>query len=766
MRHSDFGESITSDAAGDDERPYFSASVAALGTPASTISRPVDRPRMVLREGLLRAFTAVADNVPLVLLVAPSGYGKTTALSQWAAEKDRRFGWVRLDESDNDPVFLFRHIALALHHIHPLDDAVWRALRSPNVSLLGVVLPRLVASATASGGRWVLVLDDISVLAGTIGMDVVIALANQMPSGCHLVVASRSRPGAKVSRMRSQGKCVEFGTEHLRFTEDEAAAVIASVGTTRSREAVAALVRRTEGWPAGIYLAALSAHDTAEEAPADIAGADKFIVDYFREEVLTRESADTVRFLLRTAVLNEMSGPLCDAALGRSGSATWLAEIESRNLFVVPQDPAGEWYRYHRLFGEMLLSELRRREPGEELRIHRRAAAWYEEHGQPERAIAHALAGQDTSTAARLVTAHGHKFVNAGLIYTVRGWLDDLDGAALDKHPAFAIVAGWIWALTGDSARAQRCLLAAEQGPPDGDPPIGSASLTSTIAILRAALAPFGVERMLLDARRAFEREHPAGPWYGLAGLLLGVALLVNGEPEAAAKAWERAAYFARDEDPSAASFALAQLSLLAAGRGDWSAAENYATESWGLVETAGLSEYLTSIATYLARARVAVHRDDVAAARRHVGRALRLYASPSPVAFPWFAAQAALVLGRILLDLDDHPAARLKMAEAGRHLNRLLTEGVLRDQHRGLAAELARAGGRPRVPSAMTLTAAEMRVLDLLPTHLTLGEIADELHLSRNTVKSQVASVYRKLRAVNRTEAVREARNLSLIEA
>jgi LuxR family maltose regulon positive regulatory protein len=271
---------------------------------------------------------------------------------------------------------------------------------------------------------------------------------------------------------------------------------------------------------------------------------------------------------------------------------------------------------------------------------------------------------------------------------------------------------------------------------------------------------------MLADARRAFELESPGGPWYGLAGLLFGSALLLNGEPDAAAKAWERAAFFGRQEEPSGASFSLAQLSLLAAERGDWQAAEDYATESWALIETAGLPEYLSSIAAYLARARVAVHRGDITEARRHVGRALRLYVSPSPAAVPWFAAQAALILGRILLDLDDHAAARLKVAEAGRHLNRLLTEGVLRDQHRRLAADLARHGGGRRVPSAMTLTAAEMRVLDLLPTHLTLAEIADELHISRNTVKSQVASVYRKLRAATRTEAVREGRNLGLIES
>jgi LuxR family maltose regulon positive regulatory protein len=751
------------------EHRHDPASAPSFATVSSKMAHPLDRPRMVRRERLLRTFTAVADTVPLVLLVAPSGYGKTTALGQWAGEDERSFGWVDLDESDNDPVLLLRHIALALHHIRPLNDAVWRALASPTVSPLGVVVPRLVASATANAAPWVLVLDDFHVLTGTLGMDLVVALANDLPPGCHLVVASRSRPGLKLARMRSQGKLVEFGTEDLSLTEDEASAALAEAGARLPGEAVATLVRRTEGWPAGVYLAGLSVRGAADEAAAaaGIAGADTFIVDYFREKVLVRESAETVRFLLRTAVLDEMSGPLCDAILGQTGSATWLAEIESRNLFVVPQDHQGRWYRYHRLFREMLLSELRRREPGEEQRIHRRAAAWYEEHRQPEQAIAHALAGRDTPVAARLVAANSQRFVNAGRIYTVRSWLEELDDGALADQPGLAVVAGWVWALAGDAARAQRCLLAGEQGPPDAAPPLdGSASLTSGVARLRAGLAPLGVERMLDDARRAVELEPPGGPWSTLAEMLFGVALLLDGEPDAATKAWERAAYFGRQEQASGAGVALAQLSLLAAERGDWAAAQDYATESWTRIETAGLPEHLSSIVSYVARARVAVHQGESAQARHLVGRALRLYLSPSPAALPWLAAQMAIVLGQILLDLDDVPAARLKLAEAGRHLNRLLTEGVLRDQHRRLAADLARRGGRARVPSAMTLTAAELRVLDLLPTHLTLAEIAEELHISRNTVKSQVAAVYRKLRAATRTEAVHKGRNLGLIES
>jgi LuxR family maltose regulon positive regulatory protein len=247
--------------------------------------------------------------------------------------------------------------------------------------------------------------------------------------------------------------------------------------------------------------------------------------------------------------------------------------------------------------------------------------------------------------------------------------------------------------------------------------------------------------------------------------MLYGAALMLTDQPDAATKAFERAAYFG-GEKPSVASFALAQLSLQAAESGDWAAARDYAAESATLRERAGLSHSLASLVSYTALARVAVHDGDTAVARHQVGRALRLYAAPSPTALPWLAAQTAILLGRILLDLHDHPAARLKLTEAGRYLNRLSTEGALRKQHRRLAAHLARHDGGPPGPSALTPTAAELRVLDLLPTHLTLAEIADELHISRNTVKSHVGAIHRKLGTANRTEAVREARNLGLIES
>jgi LuxR family maltose regulon positive regulatory protein len=245
---------------------------------------------------------------------------------------------------------------------------------------------------------------------------------------------------------------------------------------------------------------------------------------------------------------------------------------------------------------------------------------------------------------------------------------------------------------------------------------------------------------------------------------MLGIAHALTGTPEQAVKELSLAARIGRDAQPVTASTALAEMALLAADRGDWPSAEENAGQALDVIEAGGIQESVLCILGYAAAARVAAHQGDEKAAQRYVGRALRLHATPSPAAFPWLSAQIAITLGQIVLDLGDLVAARYRAEEARRHLTQLLSEGVLREQLRRLSAGLAGEGGHVRVPSAMALTTAEMRVLQLLPTHLSLGEIGDELHTSRNTVKTQVAAVYRKLQSSTRTEAVNRARDLGLL--
>ena len=729
------------------------------------IQRPVHRDGLIARTQLLDALAATPAHAALILLTAPAGYGKTTVLSQWAAEDWRESAWVTVDEADGDPVRLAGHVALALHRIQPLDPAVFRALALGDGSGHLTALGPLLTSLRTWNRPGLLVLDDVHELGGVAAMNFIRALAAGLPAGFHLAVGSRLTLG--FGRFRSEDRLVEFGVEDLAFTKEETRAVLAHAGVDCSDDTVGALVERTEGWPAGVYLAALAirAASDAALAASGLSGDDPYIVDYFRDELLARESPETVRSLMRTAPLDQMSGALCDHVLGRSNSASWLADVARRNLFVVPLDRRGEWYRYHRLVAEMLLSELRRREPREEARVHRRAAGWYEQHGRSEEAIAHAIAGDDTLTAARLLNRHARDFVAAGRLPTVRGWLDALGHDGLISYPPLAITAAWLLALVGDAPGAQRCLDAAELGSFDGPLPDGSSSLASAITVLRASLGALGVDRMLLDARAATEMASPGSLWFPAAMATLGIAHTLSGAADMAVKELDLAARLGRKQQvPIPAVTAVAELSLLAAERDDWPGAEENAGQAVDLIETAGLQEHLFSILGFVAAARVAAHQGNQATARRHAGTALRMYATHPPAAIPWLSAQVAITLAETFLDLGDVAAARLRAEEAQRHLAGLLTEGVLREQLRRVSAGLARKEGHLRVPSAMALTTAEMRVLQLMPTHLSLGEIGDELHTSRNTVKTHVAAIYRKLQTTTRTEAVARARDLDLL--
>jgi LuxR family maltose regulon positive regulatory protein len=294
--------------------------------------------------------------------------------------------------------------------------------------------------------------------------------------------------------------------------------------------------------------------------------------------------------------------------------------------------------------------------------------------------------------------------------------------------------------------------------------PDGSASLESAVLRARASLAPHGLAAMRADAERAVVLEPPGSPWHTMASLLHGSACLLLGDRAAAVQEFERAARLGRDDARPGSSFALGQLALLAVDDGDWPTAASCAYDARGLIDAAGLETAVTSLPAYAACALVALHRGNVQAARIDGAVALRLYRRPSPVAFPWLAVQMAIRLGRLLLEFDDPAGAQRKATDAGRLLPLLGNATVLTEQHHRLVAELDRV--RTRAASdGTTLTAAELRILPLLPTHLSLAEIARQLVLSRNTVKTQVAAIYRKLDATSRTEAVQRANDLGLLD-
>jgi LuxR family maltose regulon positive regulatory protein len=711
---------------------------------------------------------SLADAVSLVLIVAPPGYGKSTVLGQWAAEDPQSFAWVSVDEADNDPVRLLQHVVRELHRVEPVGDPALASLVSRDASPGNVLVPRLLAWMAGHPGGRVLVLDDLHRLHDPVSLAVIRALVSRLPPGWRLAVASRTVPGLHLLPMRSQRRIAEVTVDDLAFSADEAAMLLAGTGAELPDEEVQELVRRTEGWPAGIYLTALSLRNRRDRpAAAHITGNDAPLANYFREHVLDRQAQETVRFLVRTAVLERMSGPLCDAVLATSGSAARLEGIARSNLFVVPQDHHGEWYRYHHLFAELLLSELRRREPADEPVLHRRAAAWFAEHGLPEEAIRHALAGGDVPTAARLVAASTQAYANSGRLATVRSWIEALGDEGVRAYPPLAVMETWVWALGGEAEKARRSLLRAEGASFSGRPADGSTSLESGTTVVRAAMALDGVDRMLVDARQAVELEPPGSPWHPLAAFLLGSAELLHGEPDRAARAFQQTTYLGEQKQRPGVSLALAQLALLAAERDDWPAAEAYAADAQQLIQTGNLQDYLPTMLSYAASATVATHAGDRQAALLHTANALRLSSgAPRQVTFPWLTAQVAIILGQVLLDLGHVEAAGLRVNEARAHLAELPTHGTLHDQVQRLAHDVSRRRGPAEAESFMTLTHAELRVLHMLPTHLSLAEIARELDVSRHTVKTQAAAVRHKLEATTRAEAVRRGRELGLLSS
>jgi LuxR family transcriptional regulator, maltose regulon positive regulatory protein len=736
----------------------------------SKLRVPVPRPGVVSRTGLVNRLR-VTQSFPVATLTAPAGYGKTTLLAQWAARDRRAFAWVSIDERDNDSIVLLRHIAASLHEVEPLDQRVLDALHSPGDSMWTAVVPRLGAALASCERPLVLVLDDAHLLRSRDSTGAVSALVDHIAGGSMLVLAGRVQPRLRIAALRAGGRLLELGVEDLALSRREARALLASAGLDLSEDDVEELVGRTEGWAAGLYLAALALrdqrgeNDSLREIPP-FAGDDRYLADYFRSEYLSRLTADQLTFLRRSSVLPRMSGPLCDGVLERTDSAAELGSIERANLFLVPLDHHREWYRYQHLFHDLLSRELAEREPKLVPVLHRRAADWFEENGDPESALEHADASGDADRVARLVASLALPVYQSGRLAAVESWFEDFgEDVQGERYPAVAIIGGWIHALRGQASEAQRWLEMAARGVGNGRRANGSESVSAWIALLRSALCCDGVEQMLRDAEGALD-ELPAGSQWRPTGLLLqGVAHVLLGDDERG----DRILADAADAAESLAAtdtrvVAISERSLLAAARDEPAAAETLSLQAHSLVEDGRLDGYATSSIELAATARALLRhgRWDQARACLTAARSL----TPSLThALPWFAVQTRLELARTHAALRDAQGARTLLSEARQILRVRPLLGVLPEEVDALQAEV---DAMPEVANGhgTGLTGAELRLLPLLATHLSFREIGERLHVSRNTVKTQAISVYRKLGASNRSAAIEQAARLGLVDA
>jgi len=724
------------------------------GLPAK-LRPPRARVRAVERRALLEALAAAPE--PLVLMCAPAGTGKTTALRQWTEADGRPTAWVQLDPSDDDPVVLLIYLVRALGSVIHVDRQVEESLGLAVPPLRERVLP-MIADALAAAPPFVLVLDDAHLLHNDKCWDILASVFRNLPPGAQMALGTRADPPLPLARLRASGELAEFHARQLAFDSAEAAELVRLHGCEADAAAVGTLLSVTEGWATGLHLACLAAGGRPLEEWLPRIGVERReIAAYLTAEVLDGQPADVQDFLLRTSVLTELTPALCKLVTGRDDAGEILALIAHRELFVVPLGDEGHHYRYHHLFAEMLEAELESRHPGERDELHRRAAGWYAEHDDPDAEVRHLLAAGDVAAAGDVVAAAWLGLWNRGQAETVRLWLESFDDRQVLLHKALTLTAGWVYTALDDGKLGERWGRAACGAPMDDTPsPDGAASLRSSQALLCATVAPDGVRRMREDAELAASLETtPGTSWHADAQVSLGVARWLSGSTQRALHPLAAAAREGSVYNASAELAALGYLALIAADEAEWDTAREYEARASARLIELGFGTSRRCLPMLLARVKLLARRPDadVDAAAADVGRLLG-----HMVPHPWMGLLTHVMLGEVAVERRDMAAAETHAAAAAALLERYPDAGILRRR-----AEHVR-GAVERARVAEPLTPAERRVLELLPTYLTEQQMAEQLFVARNTVKSHVKGVYRKLQVSSRADAVQCARDAGLL--
>ncbi len=712
------------------------------------------RPRHpVVRRARLARILDRAATVPLTLVVAPAGWGKTTLVADWLSTTGRASGWVWLERTEDDPIRFWRHLLHAVGRAAPrVGRPALELLDAAGTDVDRDVLPALVNSLAAAGAPPILlVLDDLQTVRNPVVHRQLGRLLEHRPAALHLVLLSRSDPPLAVGRLRLSHELVEIRSSDLHFSVAEAAELMRRrLGRELSAGDIDRLVERTEGWAAGLHLVALRLADQRDPTPfiARFTGADRHIVDYLGEEVLAGQEPGVLDFLLRTAVLTRLCAPLCAEVTGRADSARMLDHIERASLFLTPLDEEHRWLRYHQLFRDILLLELNRTAADAVPALHRRAAMWYARSGDHHQAVAHAAATGDDRFTAELIGNGWHATFNAGQTQTVESWLAALPEKVVAADPRLTSARLW---LAMDAGRLDTVEAELHR--------IEAAGTTSQQAHLVRALHTFKAGAVGAAAARLADVRPSADAFdRTVHRLLIGLTGLWSGDLRGAGDALEDAIRVAAaDGNRLAGIYATGCRALVAVVDRSPAAARAYLADVQPLLDAVGERHFVAAFPS-LARARLALEEGDdpgaVAAAQtavdlseRGAGRIER--------------AAALLTAGRAIRQDGGDPAS------AGRLLSR--ARAVLRECPdpgpvvlSWLAAEPS---GEPATGSGgAALTGRELDILGLLPGPLSQRDLAAALFVSQNTLKTHLRAIYRKLGARSRADAVLRARRAGLI--
>jgi LuxR family maltose regulon positive regulatory protein len=741
---------------------------------ATKLFRPDPRHQTVRRERLHDALRR-GNVLPLTLIVAPAGWGKSTLVADWLARDGVAAGWVSLDSGDDDPKRFWRYLLLAADQAGPaVGAAALRRLDMAGSDVLRDVLPGFINEVAATSTQLVLVLDDYHMVSSRQVHESVTILLDRCPPQLHLVIITRADPPLPVSRLRVRGQVAEVRAEHLRFSLAEAREFFdGRLDAALPERDVHRLVTRTEGWAAGLQLAALRLRDRSDPSGfiERFTGADWHIVSYLCEEVLDIQAPRIREFLLVTSVLNRMCAPLCDALTRRADGEELISDIHRANLFLMPLDDERRWFRYHHLFGDLLRHELMLHDPAQPSVLHKRAAEWFAANGDVAEAIAHAIASGDFSLSGRLIAGHWRQPFNAGQPVTVRMWLDALPPEVVAADVSLSTARVWTALDLGRLEEAGAALDAAEaSGRPD-------AHLTVLRALLMYKSGEVGgPERLLGEIRLGAPGTDD--PFVATVHRLVqGISWMWLGDFGRAMELLTEAARRAEaDGNRLAYIYAQGCRALMAVDRGDLALAETLVLDTESVIEQTLSDLHFVAMFPRLAAARLAARRGEWTAAVRAAAAAVELGrrgAGRVELAAALLIAAAASRTcpppnpARDHDELSAEPGPggdpRAFLAEARGILRHCrdpgpVVAGWLADEQRAESVQARHDG------LIEPLTDRELTILRLLPAPTPQRELASALFVTSNTLRTHLRAIYRKLGAESRDDAVIKARERGLI--
>ncbi len=760
--------------------------------------RPTLRPGLVSRQQLLQRFlaglwTGQEFARKLTLVVAPAGFGKTTLILDFGAQLadaaqpnatigNLKAGWLSLDEADNNAVRFLRYLIAALQSALPAVGREAASLLELGASpALEEALTTLLNEIAAAGCPIILTLDDYHVIHHAGIEQLMTLLLEHQPPNLHLIIASRSDPALPLARLRARGQLLELRISDLRFAAKETAAFFTqTMGLALRPEWIAALEQRTEGWIAGLQLAALSLQGRTD-IPAfiqEFTGSQHFVLEYLVDEVLQRQPEPLQRFLIETSILPRLCAPLCDAVTTAADSAQALADLQRRNVFIIPLDDEYYWFRYHHLFAEFLKSHLKRTRADDLPELHRRAAAWFQAHDYPEDALRHALAIPDYPYVVRLVVDNWRRIYHQGRLQTAVQWLESLPGDMLRQSPPLGVAYCWTLFIRGDYERIGAYLDDITQA---FDRMVAAAALPAThpeyniisqqVVLLRAivlrhrgdvATAIAEIEQLLptIADLQLKLGQTVADMGYTACYSQMGYNYVALDDFEQADEYLSRVSVHARNcgnfFSLAHATFEWARLNL---AQGRVEEAETICRRELALAEQPAYADYPAFCLIQLALA-------DVLRARQSWDEAESLLQQGLDTArrsgHAYYLAQGYLIAARLHQALGKPTQAQADVRQAEQIAavirNRFLERDIAQTWT-ALASQSTR--GQPLIEP---LSERELEVLRLICAGKSNQEIADELFLALNTVKRHANNLYGKLGVSRRAQAILEARRLRLV--